>query len=262
MSTTQDFHTRWLAAIDSKRAGKPADSTLPGAAQPGFAVYANTGLVACVDALEANFRSVMRRLGQPKFRSLAVRYAREHPPTDARLFLYGDSFAEYLRNSDPEGDGSILSELGYLDQLWMQAHVAADAASFDHKRWSALDPATLASTTLQLAPATQWHRHALLPIWELWSATSTAGVGRSGIPGQGQAVLITRPYGDVLSCEMDVGGCAFLQACAQGQTLADAAEAALRRAPQTDLLNLLSLLFTQGAFVEREPHFKPTEFHP
>jgi hypothetical protein len=262
MSTTQDFHTRWLAAIDSQRAGKPRESTLRGTTQPGFAVYANTGLVACVDALEANFRSVACRLGQPLFRSLAVRYAREHPATDARLFLYGESFAEFLRNCDPDSDGAILSELGYLDRLWMQAHVAADATSLDHMRWVALEATTLASNTLKLAPATQWHSHALLPVWKLWSTACTVGFDRSVIPENGQAVLITRPHDDVLSCEMDVAGCAFLQACAQGLSLADAAEAVLHRAPESDLQSLISLFFTQGAFIEREPTFTQTGIHP
>jgi hypothetical protein len=262
MSATQDFHTRWLAAIDAQRAGSPPDETLQGIAEPGFAIYANTGLVACADALEANFRRVTHRLGQPLFRSLAIRYARQHPATDARLYLYGESFVGFLRDGNPAGDGPILTQLACLDWKWMQAHVAADAKPLDHKRWATLAPATLASATLQLAPATHWHCHALLPIWDLWSAARTVDLNQNVSPKHGQAVLITRPDDDVLTCEMNVAGCAFLHASAQGLSFADAAEAALQRVPGTDLQSLLSLLFAQGAFKQSESIFTPTGDHP
>ena len=75
---------------------------------------------------------------------------------------------------------------------------------------------------------------------------------------RGQAVLITRPGDEVLCCEIDAAGCAFLQACAQGLPLADAAEAALRVVPEAHLQTLLSTLLAQGAFSEVEP---PPDFN-
>jgi Putative DNA-binding domain len=251
VSGTTDFHARWLAAIDARRAGKVPDIALPGIAQPGFAVYANTGLMACADALEANFPAVAGRLGARLFRPMAIRFARLHPARDARLFQYGEGFAGYLSACEHQDDEAVLPELAQLDRMWMQAHVAADAAPLDHRHWAAQDPAALASAALLLAPATHWHCHARLPIWDQWSTARGIGLDRSPAPRQGQAVLITRPADAVLACELNAAGCAFLQACEQGMPLADAAEAALQRAPETDLQALLSLLFAQGAFAER-----------
>lgn len=57
----------------------------------------------------------------------------------------------------------------------------------------------------------------------------------------------------MLACALDAAGCAFLQACALGLPLADAAEAALQQAPETDLQALLSLLLAQAALAEPEP---------
>lgn len=253
MITTHAFHAQLLAAIDTHRAGRMPDTTRLGISEPGLSIYANTGLVACAAALEANFRGVAQRLGQPSFHSLAIRYAREHPARDTRLFLYGQSFPQFLRDADPCSDGLILSELGCLDWLWMQAHVASDSTPLNYTRCGALDPETLASQVLQLAPATHWHGHVQLPIWQLWSTARSFNCDRSVNPTHGEAVLFTRPDDDVLACSLNVGGCTFLHACSLGLTLAEASETALQQAPETDLHQLLSLLFAQGAFRERDP---------
>ena len=247
------FHARWLAAIEAWRSGGLPDEALPEVFEPGFAVYANTGLRACIAALEANFPSVAHWLGEPWFRPLAARFSRLYPPTDARLILYGESFAEFLRNCEPDSDWPYLSHLAQLDRMWTQAHVAADAVPLDFARWAAQDPESLGAARLHLAPATFWHCDSRLPVWGLWSTARAAGIGRSTVPWRGQAVLITRPGDAVLSCEIDAAGCAFLHACAQGLPLADAAQAALRAAPDADLQALLSTLFTQGAFAEDGP---------
>lgn len=253
MNGPPNFHARWLAAIEAWRSGELPDETLPEAFDPGFAVYANTGVQACIAALEANFPSVAHWLGEPWFRPLAAHFARLHPPTDARLILYGETFAEFLRECDPAGDWLYLQHLAQLDRMWMQAHVAADAVPLDFTRWAAQDPESLGAARLHLAAATHWHGDSTLPVWDLWSTARAADFERSTVPWHGQAVLITRPADEVLCCEIDAAGCAFLQACAQGLPLADAAEAALRVAPETDLQVLLSTLFAQGAFVEVEP---------
>lgn len=253
MNQPNNFHSCWLAAIEAWRSGELPEEALPEAFDPGFAVYANTGLQASIAALEANFPSVAHWLGEPWFRPLAAHFARLHPPSDARLILYGETFADFLRECEPDSDWPYLQHLARLDRMWTQAHVAADAVPLDFARWAAQDPGRLAAARLQLAPATQWHGDSTLPVWDLWSTARAADIERSAVPWRGQAVLITRPDDEVLCCEVDAAGCAFLQACAQGLPLADAAEVALQAAPEADLQVLLSTLFAQGAFAEHEP---------
>ncbi|MBT9594925.1 MAG: putative DNA-binding domain-containing protein [Vitreoscilla sp.] len=253
MNEPPHFHARWLAAIEAWRSGELPDETLPEAFDPGFAVYANTGMQACTAALEANFPSVAHWLGEPWFRPLAGHFARLHPPKDSRLILYGETFAEFLRKCEPDSDWPYLQHLAQLDRMWTLAHVAADAVPLDFTRWAAQDPESLGTARLHLAPATHWHGDSTLPVWDLWSTARADDIERSTVPWHGQAVLITRPADEVLCCEIDAAGCAFLQACAQGLPLADAAEAALRVAPEADLQVLLSTLFAQGAFAEDEP---------
>lgn len=253
MNRPNNFHSRWLAAIEAWRLGELPEEALPEAFDPGFAVYANTGLQASIAALEANFPSVARWLGEPWFRPLAGRFARLRPPTDARLMLYGETFVDFLRECELDSDWPYLQHLARVDRLWTQAHAAADAVPLNAARWVAQDPGTLAAARLHLAPSTHWHGDPALPLWDLWSTARAFDSARLAVPWRGQAVLITRPDDEVLCCEVDAAGCAFLQACAQGLPLADAAEAALRAAPEADLQVLLSTLFAQGAFAEQEP---------
>ena len=108
-------------------------SDVPGLAsglrsQPAFAVYRNTVMKACVDALEANFPSVARLVGSEWFRAAAAIYVGRHPPPDARLLRYGDGFAEFLDTFEPAAELPYLAGVARLDRCWTQVHAAEDAA--------------------------------------------------------------------------------------------------------------------------------------
>ena len=57
-----------------------------------------------------------------------------------------------------------------------------------------------------------------------------------------------RPVGAVEHVALDAAACAFLDACAAGGTLADAAAAALAVNAETDLARLMAQLLEAGAF--------------
>lgn len=250
MKPAPDLHGDWLSAIDAWRDRGQPPETIAAAARPGFAVYVNTGLRALVEALAANHPAVARRVGEARFRGLAIEHALRYPATDSRLFLYGAAFPGHLRSGALHEDAVELAAIAEVDRAWMQAHVAPDAPAFDPEGWSRQPPPALAASRLRLAPATFWLRHADLPLWDLWTAARQGGAGIAPSARGAQAVLITRPGDEVLTCEVDPAACAFLSACREGLALADAAEAALGVAPQADLQALLSRLFTQGAFAD------------
>ena len=57
-----------------------------------------------------------------------------------------------------------------------------------------------------------------------------------------------RPDAAVEHVELDAGTCAFLEACAAGRTLAEAAAAALAVSAEADLAHLMAQLLAAGAF--------------
>jgi len=82
------------------------------ARQPGFAVYRNTVMKGCIDALQANYPSVARLVGEEWFRAAATMFARERLPAQATLMYYGDAFAEFLAGKP----GLRLALQGHADE--------------------------------------------------------------------------------------------------------------------------------------------------
>ncbi|MEO7726906.1 MAG: DNA-binding domain-containing protein, partial [Burkholderiales bacterium] len=54
-------------------------------AQPAFAVYRNTVMKGCIDALQANYPAVTRLVGDEWLRAAASVYVRQSPPTDSQM---------------------------------------------------------------------------------------------------------------------------------------------------------------------------------
>ena len=75
-STLDDFQREFAAALLGE-ATSAAGQAL--AAQPGFAVYRNTVLRGCVDALAANYPTVATLVGGEWFEAAAGRFARAEP---------------------------------------------------------------------------------------------------------------------------------------------------------------------------------------
>ena len=252
MSLQTDFHAHFLRAVDQWRAGGPPDAT-GDLAKPAFAVYANTGLRACIDALLAAYPSVARVLGAAAFELLAARFVRVHPPTDARLFLYGQGFADHLRALQPPGTWPPLADLAHLDRCRVEAHAAFDAPVLATADLALLPADVLAATVLVPTPATRWHHSPHAPVLALWAMALQGEPLAQATPSRGQAVLITRPDDEVLVHELPLAGMALLDACACAQPLGEAAAAAQAADPGVDLQALFATLFAQGAFRSLAP---------
>lgn len=227
----------------------PADA--PRAAwlnQPGFAVYRNTCIKGCVDALAAQFPSVLRLVGEDWFRAAAAEHVRAQPPHDGRLLRYGDGFPDFLRHFPPAAELPYLPGVAQLDGLWSQAHGAADAPPLRPEALTTLGEDALSTHCLRPHPATRWACHATLPLFSLWRAAREQHDDPNPANWVGEGALFTRPIDQVLWTPLSVGGCALLDACASDQPIATAIAAALTREPTIDLGATLGRLMQQGAF--------------
>jgi Putative DNA-binding domain len=254
MSRHADFHSHFMRAIDHRRDGDaPEASALGSLAVPAFAVYANTGLRACIDALQAAYPSVASVLGEAGFQSLAARFARTHPPVDSRLFLYGQGFADYLLATEPQSEWPYLAELARIDRCRTEAHAAFDAPVLTSAELMQLPAEVLAATVLVPAPATRWHGSPASPVLDLWAMAMKGETAPQPIRWRGQAVLITRPDDEIFLHELPLAAIALLEACALAQPLGDAAVAAQAADPDIDLQSLFATLLAQGAFRSLAP---------
>jgi len=228
--------------------------------QPGFAVYRNTVLKGCIDALQANYPAVLRLVGEEWFRAVATLHVRAQPPSDARLLLYGMDFPDFLRDFAPAADWPYLSGVALLDRCWTEAHVAADALALEPAAIAGLSLEQLGKLVLEPHPAARWTWFDDQPIYTIWrrnrgSGAEGADSSESGdeLVWTGEGALLTRPAGVVTWTELDAAGCAFLDACAAGHPLAHAARAALARQASTDLAQLMARLLNAGAFCSAHP---------
>jgi hypothetical protein len=264
MSTLAAFQHAFARAVFSG-GGSPVDAqAAQWMAQPAFAVYRNTVMKGCIDALQANHPAVLRLVGETWFRSAAAIHVRAAPPSEPCLLHYGTlpstssaaSFADFLGGFEPAAQLPYLPDVARLDGAWTACHAAADAPAADPAVLAALDPHALGAAHLCPHPAARWMWFDKAPIYTIWSASRQGAVLDDELVWQGEGALLTRPLDAVQWCPVGQAACALLDACAAGAPLAEAAEAALRADPACDLAALLALLLQQGAFMQ--PSLKDT----
>ena len=221
--------------------------------QPGFAVYRNTVIKGCIDALHANYPAVARLVGDDWFRAAAAEYVRAHPPHDVRLMLYSEDFGPFLARFAPAAELPYLPDVARLDRSWSEAHVAADAPVLQPADLASLPEQALSALTLTPHPAARWHWFDDAPIHTLWSSNRQGEAMPPDLAWRGEGALLTRPHGAVQDEPISRATCAFLDACAAHQRLPQAIGAALNAEPTTDVSALLAQLMTAGALRAVDP---------
>jgi hypothetical protein len=244
LSRFQDSFAQALLAAEPDAASEVA--ALVG--QLGFAVYRNTVMKGCIDALQANYPSVTRLVGEEWFRAATAIYVQTHLPDDARMVYYGEDFVDFLEHFEPAAELPYLPDVARLDRLWTDAHTAEDQPPLDPSSISGFTPEQLADIVLHPHPAARWTWFPGKPAYTIWRRNREALDDASEIEWRSEGALLVRPHGAVAWIALDAAGCAFLDACKAGRPLAEAAVDALNVNPDTDLALLLSRLLEAGAF--------------
>ena len=240
----QDAFAQALLAPESAAASEVAALT----AQPAFAVYRNTVMKGCIDALQANYPAVTRLVGEEWFRAAAAIHVREALPTDPTLLNYGAAFADFLARFEPAAELPYLPGVARLDRYWTEAHAAPSRDALDPAAIAGLTREALAGTVLQPHPAARWEWFANAPIYTIWSRSRGGEALNDNLDWRPEGALLTRPRDAVEWIVLDAAGCAFLDVCATGGTLASAAQAALNVQGNADLERLMFTLLAAGAF--------------
>jgi hypothetical protein len=221
--------------------------------QPGFAVYRNTVLKGCIDALQANFPAVARLVGDEWFRAAAAVYARRELPTAPTLLNYGKTFADFLAHFEPAAELPYLADVARVDRLWSEAHVAADDGILDPAALAQLAPEDMRRLGLRPHATARWAWCEEHPIYTLWSQNRDCGAPfEAEIDWRGEGVLLTRPHGAVKHQLLPRAGSAFLTACAEGLNLESAVAAALDTDPTADLAALIAQFLQAGGIADMQ----------
>lgn len=234
------------ALFDPSQAVHPAVRAL--AMQPAFAVYRNTVMKACIDALQANFPTVAQLVGEQWFRAAAALYVAADVPRDGRLLHYGGGFPDFLRGFEPAAELVYLPGVAQLDILWREAHAAPDAPAADAAWIARHTPERIADLVLAPHPAARWAWFDAQPVYSIWERNRQQSATGVELSWRSEGALLTRPQDAVNWHEITKAGCVFLDTCAGGATLADAAERALAADPEADISAVFATLLRAGAF--------------
>jgi len=224
------------------------------AAQPAFAVYRNTVMKGCIDALQANYPAITRLVGEEWFRAAAAIYVREALPRQPMLLEYGADFANFLARFEPAAELPYLPGVARLDRSWTEVHAAADDTLLAAGDIDALATGNYFRLGLRPHSAARWAWFEDAPIYSIWSRNRGDESFDGDIDWHGEGALLTRPHDAVQWVTLDRAGCRFMDSCAAGGTVADAAQAALESDPHANLAQLISLLLQAGAFSRLQRH--------
>jgi hypothetical protein len=228
--------------------GEHADARVAAlVAQPAFAVYRNTVVRSCIDALQANFPAVARLVGEEWFRAAAAEYVTREPPREPSLLRYGATFPRFLAGFAPASGLPYLADVARVDRFWTEAHVAADAPAPTASALVGLDPGALACAVLVPHPAARWAWFADAPICSIWRANRSSDAGGGALRWQAEGVLLTRPGASVLATAIDRPTCRFLEACAAASSIAAAIDAALDADIAKDPAAIVETIMAAGA---------------
>ena len=240
-----DFQDAFVAALAGDR--KALDPWLErGAGEAGLLVYRNTIAQGCVDALAANFPTVLSMVGEDWFRAAAALFAREAPPASAALLEYGEALPAWLDRFPPALELPYLAGIAHLDRLWTEALFAAEAPALSAETLAPLEPEVLARARLTLHPSVRFAAfEAGLPGLWLAARDGREDLSLSETP---ETLLLVRRDGVVRSRLAGHAETAFLRACRDGHTLAEAADRTTGVDPGAPLAPLFAALIADGVF--------------
>ena len=247
---------------DFARAFIADDSAAPSALsaltrQPAFAVYRNTVMKACIDALQANYPVVTRLVGEEWFRAAAALFVRESLPTVPMLLEYGAAFADFLARFEPAAELPYLPGVARLDRYWTEAHIAASEDTLNAIDLQQLIAADGAEVRLQPRSSARWAWFEEAPVYTIWAGNRGEAESDGDIDWRPEGALITRPDDVVIWRPLGRDGCAFLDACANGDTVADALQRALEVNAEADTGTLIAELLAAGAFRRMDSNPEP-----
>ncbi|WP_442109541.1 HvfC/BufC family peptide modification chaperone [Pseudomonas sp. NUPR-001] len=239
------FQSDFIAALYGH--SNPSE-LLPLTRQAGFTVYRNTVLKGCVDALQANFPSVERLVGNDWFRAAAAIHAVQAPPSDARLILYGEQFAAFLEQFEPAQSLPYLADVARADRLWIEVHIAAQDSALDVEAMSRISPEHLGQQQLRPRTDVRWQWFAQQPIYSIWHSNRQALALPEPLDWHGEGMLLRRQAGQVLWQPLGQAECIFLDACAAGLPLEAAANQVLAFDSTLNFTTLLGQLLAAEVF--------------
>lgn len=242
LQTLQSLMTRAIFARDNTDI---AGELRAGEADAGrrFEIYRNNTLLSLTRHLRTVF-PVTARLGDERFFDYAANaYILHHPPREARLAVYGETFARFLARFPACRHAPILAETARLE--W-----AIHDALISEERDAIAVSGLRGSETVTLQPSLRF-AVSRWPVLDLWSGHPKV---EAALPRQATRIAIVRHGEDIGFFALKPARFTFWRTLQRGRTFEAAASHALARDPHFDLANEVMTLFRQRLVIAISPH--------
>lgn len=206
-----------------------------------FAIHRNNVFVALTGALRATYPATRRLAGEDFFRAAATACAAACPPSSPVLAEYGESFPAFLQNFEPERQPPWLADVARLEWLRNEAFHAADASALSPEALAGVPAGRIGRLTFVFHPSARLLSSPYAVV-SLWNAGEDAPVSPDA---PGEAALIVRRGGALLTLRLDHPEYALACALMEGRCLLDAFAAA---PPGLSFATGLARLLSAGAF--------------
>lgn len=212
------------------------------------AVHRNTVQASLAEVLATAFPVVKRIIGDEFFANFIRRFIVAYPPRAPQLCDYGGDLPAYIAASDQLKTLPYLADVARLEWARGEAYFAADADPLPVERLGMLSAEQLPDAQLVLHPATRVISSAY-PIHRIWTVNQPDVEDVPQVDMTvAEAVLVLRSGFHVVTRKITAGDAAFLTALGAGQSLSNAADAALGVDPMFELQAVLAGHLTGGTF--------------
>lgn len=222
------FHAAFEAAMNGDIEALRPHLSPDDRAADAMSVYRNTSAKGRIDALEANFPTVVQMVGPDWFRAAAGAFIAEQPGDSPVLAGFGAGFPDWLGRFPPAADMPYLAPCARLDRAWTEAHLAADAAPLTTAQAAGLGP-VLAGRVTPLHPSARlfWFDWTAPDLWLAHRYPDEADPATDlSWRAEALGLLVHRPDQVVTARRLTRDEWVFLDACRRGRPLGAAVMAA------------------------------------
>ena len=247
-----EFRRAILVGADGRPAGALAEHILPDelGVEPRLALYRHHVLTTLTSALASTFPVVGRLVGGGFFAYVADAYIRRHPPNRPCLFEYGQSFAAFLAAFPACRDLVYLPDVARLEWAMNVAGHAEELPGLLPETLRAVPAEAMADLVVRVDPSVTLLASAW-PIDRIWRANQPDAHPETvvSLASGGVWLEVRRVDDEVVFRALPPDVHAFRAALADGQTLGQAADAALAIEAGFDLAGALHAVLAEGLVV-------------
>lgn len=220
-------------------------------------VYRNNSVVAHIDVLRANFKSVAALVGEEFFAGICLEYIKAYPARTRTLVGYGEHFAQMLNDNAERHKLPYLSSFAKLDRAWTLAHTAKDAEPLEMSTLESIitQGGSIENFKMCLVPSAalisnDWQ---VFSIWETLR-DDTKITDAVELTEASENILVWRHGQEVMYRDLNVPEFAFLEAIKDGGNLGLATVKTLEAEPSTDIGQLLAGMIAAELFIKGGTH--------